>query len=331
MKKILLALFIFVQFTNAQAQQRPQFTQYFFNNFLINPAISGIERYTDVKAGLRLQWVGLEGAPQTSFLYAYMPIGNEYINSNAGSFGEQGNNPNSRNYVQSYQAAESHHGIGFHAVQDKAGPFNSLDFNITYAYHMGLAPRLNLALGVNAGISTNSIDELKIDIATRNDPAVRNSLGNHINPDAGFGIWLYGPTFFIGASAQQLLSSLTKLTYGGKLVSHYYLTGGYKIFIADDISLMPSVMVKYASPAPISVDVSAKVMFKDAFWLGGGYRQGDAIAAIAGFNVSSLLNVGYAYDFTTSDLNAVSGGTHEIIIGLLLNNKYKVTCPQMLW
>lgn len=101
--------------------------------------------------------------------------------------------------------------------------------------------------------------------------------------------------------------------------------------IADNISLMPSAMVKYANPSPVTVDFSAKVMFRDAFWLGGGYRQGDSFAAFVGFNVSSLINVGYSYDFTTSALGAVSKGTHEIILGLLLNNRYKVTCPQMLW
>ena len=34
------------------------------------------------------------------------------------------------------------------------------------------------------------------------------------------------------------------------------------------------------------------------------------------------------YDITTSQLNTVSNGTHEIVISLLLNNRYKVTCPQ---
>ena len=331
MKRFLLSIFILAQMSQAMGQQRPQFTQYFFNNFLINPAISGIERYVDVKAGHRTQWVGLAGAPVTTFIYAYMPLGDDYINSNAGSFAGQGNDPNSRSYLQNYAAAESHHGIGFHVIKDAAGPFNSLNFNATYAYHMGLSPRVNLALGVNLGISNDYLDREKIDADRRNDVAVINSLGNHTNPDAGFGLWLYGPTFFLGASAQQLLASMSKLTYGGKEVSHFYLTGGYKLMIADNISLMPSAMVKYANPSPVTVDFSAKVMFRDAFWLGGGYRQGDSFAAFVGFNVSSLINVGYSYDFTTSALGAVSKGTHEIILGLLLNNRYKVTCPQMLW
>ncbi|WP_188507321.1 type IX secretion system membrane protein PorP/SprF [Parapedobacter pyrenivorans] len=34
------------------AQQRPQYTQYIFNGFLMNPAVAGIERYVDVKLRL---------------------------------------------------------------------------------------------------------------------------------------------------------------------------------------------------------------------------------------------------------------------------------------
>lgn len=331
MKRLLLALMFLASLGQTMAQQRPQFTQYFFNNYLINPAISGIERYIDTKVGYRTQWVGLSGAPVTSFLYAYMPVGKNYIYSNSGSFAGEGNDPNSRSYLQNYTAAEPHHGVGFNVIKDQAGPFNSLNFNVSYAYHMGLSPRLNLALGVNAGLSNDNLDIEKIDADKRNDPAVQNSLGNFTNPDAGVGVWLYGPSFFLGASAQQLLASMSKITYGGKEVPHFYLTGGYKFMVADNISVLPSVMLKYANPSPLTVDVSARVMFRDVFWLGGGYRQGDSFAAIAGFNMGSFINLSYSYDFTTSDLNAVSRGTHEIILGLLLNNRYKVSCPQMLW
>lgn len=331
MRRFLLLLWALFPLS-LMAQQRPQFTQYFFNNYLVNPAITGIERYVDVKLGYRNQWVGISGAPVTSFLYGYMPIGKNYISSNAGSFSEVGNNPNSRSYLQTYMAAEPHSGIGMHVVSDQNGPFNSTDFNATYAYHMGLAPRLNLSLGVSAGFSIDKIDINKIDEASRTDPAVIASTGStRINPDAGIGLWLYGPTFFAGFSMQQLLSPLTKITVGGAEVPHYYLTGGYKFFASEEISIIPSVMVKYASPTPITFDVNAKAMFKDVFWLGAGYRKGDSFSGMVGFNVSSLLNISYAYDFSTSALRSVNKGSHEIILGLLLNNKYKVTCPQMLW
>ena len=49
------------------AQQRPHYTQYILNNYILNPAISGIENYTDIKLSARDQWVGLDGAPRTAY------------------------------------------------------------------------------------------------------------------------------------------------------------------------------------------------------------------------------------------------------------------------
>ena len=95
------------------AQQKPQYTQYIFNNYLLNPALSGIENYTDVKAGYRSQWTGLEGAPVTGYLTFNAPIGKNFVQGDATAFPASGGiNPSSRLYTQQYQAAEPHHGIG---------------------------------------------------------------------------------------------------------------------------------------------------------------------------------------------------------------------------
>jgi hypothetical protein len=46
-----------------------------------------------------------------------------------------------------------------------------------------------------------------------------------------------------------------------------------------------------------------------------------------GINISSLINISYSYDYTTSALRTVSNGTHEIVLGLMLNNKERVISP----
>jgi hypothetical protein len=38
--------------------------------------------------------------------------------------------------------------------------------------------------------------------------------------------------------------------------------------------------------------------------------------------------VGYSYDYTTTRLNTVSYGTHEIILGFQLGNRYGDWCPR---
>ena len=66
--KTIVQLVIFVLLVQTTvAQQKPHYTQYILNNYILNPALSGIENYTDVKLSGRRQWVGLEGAPQTFY------------------------------------------------------------------------------------------------------------------------------------------------------------------------------------------------------------------------------------------------------------------------
>jgi type IX secretion system PorP/SprF family membrane protein len=110
-----------------------------------------------------------------------------------------------------------------------------------------------------------------------------------------------------------------------------FISAGYKVYLGDDFAAMPSAMVKIVSPVPASIDVNMKLAYRDKFWMGASYRKDDAFSAMAGFNVGSFMNLGYSYDFTTSGLNTVSNGSHEIVLGVFLNNRYKVSCPQKSW
>jgi type IX secretion system PorP/SprF family membrane protein len=335
-KGIGLLMILCCSYQAAISQQRPQYTQYIFNNYILNPAISGIENYTDVKGGYRNQWQGLTDAPVTSYISIHAPIGKQFTQGSATSFPGEGNNPMSRSYLSTYKASEPHHGIGMHLVSDKTGPFTRMDINLTYAYHLGLAANINLAVGVAAGMSRIGLDRSKIILEDPSDQAIPDNNDNQIQPDLGAGIWLYGPRYFAGISAQQLLGRpLNFSDYSeyneGKQVAHFFMTTGYKFYLGDDIAAIPSAMVKVVSPVPVSLDLNMKFAFKDKLWLGGSYRKDDSFAVLAGFNVGHFFNLSYSYDFTTSELRSVSNGTHEIVLGLLLNNRYKVTCPQRNW
>jgi len=335
MKRILhIAIVVFICVQTATAQQKPQYTQYVFNNLLLNPAVTGIENYTDVKAGYRSQWTGLTGAPVTSYLTVDFPLGDKFLQGDATAFPAQGGvNPSSRLYTQNYMAAEPHHGLGFMLVSDKAGPITTTNIDMTYAYHLGLTERLNLAVGVAAGFNRISLNTSLITLENPNDPAITNGTNAQWKPDLSTGIWLYSSDYYFGASVQQILPedlyfSSTHSANASKTVPQYFVTGGVKLFLNDDITLLPSFLIKEINPTPLTFDINAKVSFQDKFWLGGSYRRDDSFGVLAGLNISSFINIGYSYDITTSALNTVSNGTHEIVISLLLNNRYKVTCPQ---
>jgi len=334
MRRILLVTIIFICTVGlAAAQQLPQYTQYVFNNYLLNPALSGIENYTNVMAGYRSQWTGLQGAPVTSYITFNTPIGDNFIYGDASAFPMSGGEPAAaRSYTQYYQAAEPHHGVGFTLVTDKAGPITQTDINATYAYHLGISATFNLALGVAAGVSRTALNTSEI-TTEYVDPAIYNGKGGQWSPDLGAGIWGYSSNYYFGISAQQILPQNLYYTtsnslYQNKSVPHFFFTAGYKIFMSDDLTFMPSFMVKEINPVPVTYDITGKISFRDVFWIGGSYRHDDSVSILAGFNLSSLINVGYSYDITTSALNTVSNGTHEIVLSLLLNNKNKVQSPQ---
>src|SRR5438034_10924812 len=94
------------------AQQRPHYTQYILNNYILNPAISGIENYTDVKMSVRDQWIGLNGAPRTAYFTIQAPLGKSDYRTSATGYSVPGENPRGRSYWENYTAAEPHHGIG---------------------------------------------------------------------------------------------------------------------------------------------------------------------------------------------------------------------------
>jgi type IX secretion system PorP/SprF family membrane protein len=319
---------------NAFGQQRPQYSQYIFNNYLLNPALSGIENYTDVKVGYRGQWTGLEGAPVTTFFSINAPIGSDFVNGDANSFeSEDSQNPFSRANLLDYRAAEPHHGIGMMIVSDKTGAISQTDFQATYAYHLGISSRLNLSLGVSGGFSHQQINLSMLTVKDQDEPTILNLNGNSWRPDLGIGIWAYSRDYFAGFSVQQLLNRQSfeqgnNAKLNNPAVPHYFFSAGVKFFLTEDISLIPSALIKFIQPVPVSFDLNTKLSFRNKFWVGVSYRRNDSFSSLVGFNINSLINIGYGYDISTTALKTVSSGTHEVFIGLLLNNRFNISCPE---
>lgn len=343
MKRTLLLFVAIVSIIQAEAQQRPHYTQYILNNYILNPALSGIENYTDVKMSVRDQWVGLKGAPRTTYFTIQGPIGKKDYRTSSTSYEVPGENPRGKYYWENYTAAEPHHGLGMMIVSDRTGSYNRLSASATYAYHLGLSPTMNLAGGFSAGITRVGIDKSKQDFSGAGDPydpatgaAISGEI-NRIRPDIGAGLWLYSKNFFIGLSAQQIIPQKIAFTDDGayqkkgRLIPHTFLSGGYRFLVGEDFNVIPSIMLKYiqgSSTNNFQPELNVKMQYRDLMWLGGSYRYQDGYAGMIGMNVGNTFNVGYAYDFTTTNINTVSKGTHEIIVGFLIGNKYSGKCPR---
>lgn len=344
MKKIFLILITscFVS-SMAVAQAKPFYTQYILNNYILNPAITGIENYTDVKLSYRNQWVGINGAPVTGYFSIQGPIGKKDLRTNVTSVEIPGEDPRGKKYWDEYAVSPPHQGIGLTAINDKAGYINRWSIAGTYAYHKPLGVRTALALGFSAGFSSVNLDRSKIDFGGMdpNDPAIGFSTGElkKIMPELGAGLWLYSNRYFIGASVLNIIPGkakfVTNSTYGTYFTPNYFVTAGYKMFIAEDVSFLPSVMLQYWEPQLMGLHTNFKLQYRDDIWIGGSYRFSDLVSGYSGMvgvNVSNTFNVSYAYEnATTSRLKTYTKGTHEIMLGFLLGNKFGYTCPRNIW
>lgn len=343
MKKIALAGVNFFISLMALSQAKPFYTQYILNNYILNPAVTGIENYMDVKLSYRNQWTGINGAPVTTYFSIHSPLGKTDYRTTATSFEVPGENPRGKQYWENYTAPDAHHGVGFTAINDKAGYINRWSVYGSYAYHKPLGARITLSAGFNAGITSVNLDRSRIDFADLdpNDPAIGYSNGElrKLKPEVGAGLWLYGANFFAGISVQNIIPGKAKFVangdYGTYYTPNYFLTAGYRFAVTDEVSALPSVMVQFWEPQLYGIHTNVKLQYLDKFWVGGSYRFSDLVSgysAMAGINVSNTFNIGYAYEnATTSRLRTYTKNTHEIMLGFMLGNKYGDTCPRNVW
>ena len=325
------------------AQAKPAYTQYVLNNYILNPGVTGIENYVDVKLSNRNQWTNIDGAPVTNYFSIHGALGKSDMRTSATSFDVPGENPRGSSYWETYNAPEAHHGIGLMVVNDKAGYLSRWSVAASYAYHKPLGIKTTLSAGINAGITSVSLDRSKVNFADLdpNDPAIGYSNGElkRLKPEVGVGLWLYSATYFAGISVLNIVPGKFKYTNDNKYGTFYepnlFATFGYRMNISEDLNLIPSVMLQYWQPQLLGVHGNAKLQYLDKIWVGGSYRYGDVISgygAMAGINVSNTFNVSYAYEVaSTSRLRTYAGNTHEIVVGFLLGNKFGDTCPRNVW
>lgn len=338
MRKLFICSIVLLMGGSILAQQKPHYTQYILNQYIVNPALTGIENYIDIKASHRLQWVGLQDAPVTTYITMHGPIGKSDFKTTATSFAVPGENPRGKSYWDQYVPSKPHHGWGVQVINDRTGPLNQFSAYGTYAYHIGLTGSTNLAAGLGLGINNMSLNTEKLQFNTAVDPAVYGSgVLNSINFDMNVGLYLYSGDYFVGLSAQQVMPSKIDFSNNaikkteGKRIPHLFATAGYRFLIGDNFNFIPSLMVKYIQPTPVQVEVNGKLQYQDLMWVGASYRHLDGVAAMVGLNVSNGFNLGYSFDYTTSQLNNYTKGTHEIIIGFTIGNKFGDSCPRNVW
>ena len=280
------------------AQQDPHYTHYMYNQNVVNPAYAtdnlGVINFGAMH---RSQWVNATGAPKTYNFFVHAPISS---------------------------AIE----LGLSVITGNIGDGVLKENNIyaDFSYILEITKGHKLALGLKAGITNFATNFSNFrfpdeDIATGFIPK-DNAFDDNISrtlPNFGTGAFYFTDKYYFGIAVPNLLNSthlvdkngITSL--GGEEI-HLFVNGGYVYQLNDLVKLKPSFMTKIVQGSPVVLDISMNAMFNDKVEGGLSYRLNDSASAMFNIRALATLRIGYAFDFTVSELNTFNSGTHEIML-----------------
>lgn len=283
------------------AQQDAQYTQYMYNTVNINPAYAGSRGVMSIFGLHRTQWVGLDGAPTTNAFSLNTPINNSNL------------------------------GLGLSLVNDRIGPTSDNTISADISYTVPVSENYKLSFGIKASGNIFNLDTSKLTPQQAADPNLQN-FNNEFSPNFGAGVYLHSDKFYLGLSVPNFLQDKK---YNDNDVAvfqermNFYGIAGYVFDISESVKFKPAVLTKMVQGAPLQIDGSANFLFFDKLMLGGAYRWDAAWSALAGFQITDGLFVGYSYDMETTKLRRYNSGSHEIFLRFELFNKVsKMVSPR---
>lgn len=301
MKSIIVFFVLILTGIENYAQQDAQFTQYMYNTININPAYAGSRGFMSIFALHRTQWVGLDGAPITNSFSVNTPISNSKM------------------------------GVGISFINDRIGPTNENKISADVSYFIRTSENFRLSFGLKATATIFNLDISRLNPVSQNDPQFQN-LNNSFTPNFGAGLYLHSEKTYIGISVPNFIESDK---YDSNSVAmfkekmNYYLIAGHVIDIGENLKFKPTLLTKIVEGAPLQLDVSGNFLINNKFVLGGAYRWSAAFSAMAGFQISEGIFVGYGYDKETTNLANYNSGSHEIFLRFELSRAYnKITSPR---
>ncbi len=272
------------------AQQEPMYTQYVFNMQTVNPGYVGTWQTIGFLALTRHQWVGIEGNPSTQTFSMQTPFRSENV------------------------------GLGLNIVHDKIGLEKRLLFNVDYSYRLSVSRESSLRLGIKAGFTnySNPLGLYTTYPGDVSDPNFEGSVENKFMPNVGVGAFLSSDRYYVGLSVPKLVETTFRNTENDYTVlqemRQYFLIGGVVFDLSRQVKFKPTVFTRVVEGAPVQYDISANFLFNEKFWVGAMYRSGDAVVVIAQWIYNDRFRIGYATDFTITDLRNYHNGTHEIMV-----------------
>jgi type IX secretion system PorP/SprF family membrane protein len=286
-------LFVLLSSVRAWSQQDPNYTFYRYNMNIYNPAFAGSSEGVEFVLGLRSQWAGIEGAPESQSAIFGMPVGNKV-------------------------------GLGVSILNDKTFIETQTWMAVDFSYHIELDEDNKLYFGLKA--SANSYDANTQGLLTYGvgqDGSLMN-FESRFTPNVGAGIYLKNEKYFISLSAPKILTPDRLQEANGNAFlgadrMHAYLGGGYDFLLGGTTKLQALGMIRYVDASPLSYELTGLLDLAERFTLGAGYRYNESISGLFLFKVSNGFELGYAYENAWQrPIDGLDQGTHEVFMRFLL-------------
>ncbi len=288
------------------AQADAQFTQHYEVPSLYNPAAIGQTDFLRLRGAGRLQWVGIDGAPQTFLLTADMP----------------------------FKLLEKRFGAGLVMQQESIGLYKSLNLSGQLGFKMKKWGG-ELTAAIQFGLFQQNFKGSEVylpdgdDYHQGTDDAIPTSdlTGNAL--DLGFGLSYAKPNWQVGLSVTHLMApTITMSTEQGGSDSGeniyefcadrtFYFTGSCNIPVKNTLfEIIPSLLVK-TDLTFTTGELMARARYNKFLSFGVGYRWDDAVIATVAAELKNFY-IGYSFDYATTELRSASSGSHEVVVGYKL-------------
>lgn len=328
-KYIYLLFFIILSTTSAWSQNNYQLTQYFQNAPTFNPAFTGIDNFIDIKVGYKQQWTGIDNSARTLYASAYgLLVRSKYDKIKSNSLRISDPSLYEENEDNDFKkSAGIKHGIGGYLLNDRFGPFNRTYTFLSYSFHYPITRKIQLAVGLSGGINHTRIDAESVKVKNPDIDATYQSFlsGNAVSNKFDFntGMVLYGERFYFGYALQRLLQNSIlnndEISQDRESVGQV-ISAGYMIPLGSDYLFLPSIVSTIQPGLPSVVDINAKVRYQKNYWLGMNYRNAQALSIMGGIFINEMYNLSYSYDFSLDGVGQYMQGSHELVLGIMLNN-----------
>lgn len=302
-KHILIVLLVNMLLSNTiKAQQVP-----YYNFNLINPVV------------LNPAFTGLSGNINT-----YLTRGQRYSGFGTGAIN------NMLSIEGDFFVPNS--GFGLLVKQESIGIMSQLGASLSYSYHIKLAEKHLLSLGVGGGYLDNRIRTSDINVFQPDDPFLIDLLPNRTTYDFSTGITYVWKNLKIGFAIPQVIGNKVKFTKSNargfySLARHYMLSASYELHFksAPKLVLTPNAITRFVDRAPLQYDISAKLDYQNIGWFSTTYKSDYAVQFNIGFHIKKNLHIGYSYEYIFGSLkNYFKGFNHEFLLGYTFGNKERI-------